>query len=464
MTKKMQASFTNNPLEYGPGDKVIQIYPVARPLIGLVVGSNKVEGKVYVNWNGRTMQVDPEEIQLAMGTPFFPSSRTASKSEERKLEKIVTALAETGSPLSKLGKFHAEFEKNLIKAGIANDEADDISHQYEDGFKKRISNVCLDPVPPVCGETVIVLDDAGSKPGKVGIFVGSEGADAIIDLNTDWSPVSNGSQLFRIPMVAVVPVHGSLRERLNGNACCASVNVKKERKASSKVANQAFCLFIASVKNVEVFDIKDFKAWVETTALPTGEVVVSAVVEKGGECDPLLKIYPIFNQRLAGFNIQNETDYKNAVQRVIPLIDNCKSSIYQYFQNNIIPDYVEEEVKKSLTASSSKVIIHDLNNDSKYEISSPEEAKDKTDKSAAEEAFKSGETVTMGKVVAEYVASKKIAKVSELVQIFMDRDDMTEQEAKDYVKELRERVADGENPEEVLYDEGLEPDYIFDLM
>jgi len=360
-------------------------------------------------------------------------------------------------------------------------------------------------------------------------------------------------------MVAVVPVQGALRERLNNNACCASVDVKKERKASSKVANQAFCLFISSVKNVEVFDIKDFKAWVETTTLPTGEVVVSAVIEKGGECDPLLKIFPIFNQKLAGFNIQNETDYKNAVQRVVPLIDNCKSSIHQYFQENIIPNYVEEEVKKSLTASS-KVIIHDLNNNENYEISSPDEAKDKTDKSAAEEAFKTGETITMGKVIAEFVASAKVAseqeyefknlgvendqyfqgagtsftdwddvfvgigsspyeaaedaledaassgknvdnikndmskeetvpedseniyqyvglylkeaktasiktaKLSELVEIFMNRDEMTEQEAKEYVKELQGRVADGENPEEVLYDEGLEPDYIFDLI
>jgi len=112
MTKKLKASFTNNPLEYRAGDKVIQIYPVARPMIGLVVGSNKVEGKVYVNWNGRTMQVDPEEIQLAIGTPFFPISRTASKSEERKLEKVVTALAEAGSPYN-AQQFHAKFD--LIK-------------------------------------------------------------------------------------------------------------------------------------------------------------------------------------------------------------------------------------------------------------------------------------------------------------------------------------------------------------
>ena len=526
MTKKIEASFTNNVLEYSAGDKVIQIYPVARPMIGVVVGSNKVEGKVYVNWNGRTMQVDPEEIQLAIGTPFFPVSRTASKSEERKLEKIVTALSKAGNPQQTKGnmpsRFHVEFERNLIEAGIAKDEADDIVHQYEDGFNKRVTIACLDPVAPVCGEPVVILSDKGSKPGKVGILVGSEGADAIVDLNTGWSPTSNGSQLFRIPMVAVVPINEALRERLNKSVCCASVNINKSRKASKKVANQAFSLFVSSVKNVDVVNIKGFKAWVETTCVSDAEelrIVVSAVIEREDECDPLLKIFPIFSQKLAGFDIQNDTDYNNAVQRVVPLIENCKSSILQYFQANIIPHYVEEEMKRSLTASSnvkykaifstdgkkinlermskfelgevmednsvntltweqfknspvtkkeqksvddnfvkallkqeknfgrqvdfnsfvkknnpsfeekvdwllentsakytkrgikaSKVIVHDLNDDSEYEVTTPDEAKDETDKSAVEEAFKSKEAVTMGKVVAEFVASKKEGK------------------------------------------------------
>lgn len=30
--------------------------------------------------------------------------------------------------------------------------------------------------------------------------------------------------------------------------------------------------------------------------------------------------------------------------------------------------------------------------------------------------------------------------------------------------EMRERVSNGEDPEEVLYDEGFEPDYILDLI
>lgn len=348
MNRKINASFTSNPLEYRPGDKVIQIFPVARPLIGVVVGANKVEGKVYVAWNGRTIQVDPEEIQLAAGTPFFTIRTGSINSETRHLEKIVSALAETGSP-NVTPEFHQNFEKNLINAGLSQEEADNVAHEYEDGFCKRFLSHCLDPVQAVCGEPVVVIDGGGSKPGKIGILVGSEGGDAIVDLDTSWSPASNGSQLMRVPLISVVPIDGALRERLNKNSCYASVG--KERKVSSRVASQAFCLFMSSVKNIDVFKMKDFNAWVETSSLPTGEVVVSAIIEHGGVCDPLLKRYPIFHQKISGFNIQNETDYKNAMQRIVPLIDNCRSSIIQYCRENIIPGYVEDEVKKSMSKS-----------------------------------------------------------------------------------------------------------------
>lgn len=54
--------------------------------------------------------------------------------------------------------------------------------------------------------------------------------------------------------------------------------------------------------------------------------------------------------------------------------------------------------------------------------------------------------------------------MNQLIEIFMKRDDMSKSEAVKYVNEMRERVYAGEDPEEVLYDEGLEPDYIFDLI
>lgn len=40
----------------------------------------------------------------------------------------------------------------------------------------------------------------------------------------------------------------------------------------------------------------------------------------------------------------------------------------------------------------------------------------------------------------------------------------TETEALEMIKEMHSRVIEGEDPEEVLYDYGLEPDYVFDLL
>lgn len=38
------------------------------------------------------------------------------------------------------------------------------------------------------------------------------------------------------------------------------------------------------------------------------------------------------------------------------------------------------------------------------------------------------------------------------------------EEALQEIKEMRNRVASGENPEEILYEYGLEPDYFFELI
>lgn len=54
--------------------------------------------------------------------------------------------------------------------------------------------------------------------------------------------------------------------------------------------------------------------------------------------------------------------------------------------------------------------------------------------------------------------------MNEIVKILMRRDNMTEEEAEETYAEAREAICDGEDPEEVLYDLGLEPDYIFDLL
>ena len=50
-------------------------------------------------------------------------------------------------------------------------------------------------------------------------------------------------------------------------------------------------------------------------------------------------------------------------------------------------------------------------------------------------------------------------------QVLTSRDGLTSQEADEEIKQLRQRVWDGENPEEILFNElRLEPDYIMDLI
>lgn len=55
--------------------------------------------------------------------------------------------------------------------------------------------------------------------------------------------------------------------------------------------------------------------------------------------------------------------------------------------------------------------------------------------------------------------------MSELKTVLMNRDKMSSEEADAVIAEMRERVLEGEDPEEVLMEEcGLEPDYVLDLL
>ena len=49
-----------------------------------------------------------------------------------------------------------------------------------------------------------------------------------------------------------------------------------------------------------------------------------------------------------------------------------------------------------------------------------------------------------------------------LYEVFKHRG-MTDTQAREMLEEMRERVWEGEDPEEILAEEGLEPDYVFDL-
>ena len=54
--------------------------------------------------------------------------------------------------------------------------------------------------------------------------------------------------------------------------------------------------------------------------------------------------------------------------------------------------------------------------------------------------------------------------MNETMEILMRRDRISKREAEEIVSDCRARIAEGEDPEEVMYDIGLEIDYIFDLI
>lgn len=54
-------------------------------------------------------------------------------------------------------------------------------------------------------------------------------------------------------------------------------------------------------------------------------------------------------------------------------------------------------------------------------------------------------------------------KNNPIIKILIERDGMSFEDAKELFLDLQERMLAGDCPEEVLYEIGLEPDYIFDL-
>ncbi len=57
-----------------------------------------------------------------------------------------------------------------------------------------------------------------------------------------------------------------------------------------------------------------------------------------------------------------------------------------------------------------------------------------------------------------------MADFTELKQALINGQDMSASEADEAIAEMKDRLYDSEDPEELLYEHGLEPDYIFDLL
>lgn len=51
-----------------------------------------------------------------------------------------------------------------------------------------------------------------------------------------------------------------------------------------------------------------------------------------------------------------------------------------------------------------------------------------------------------------------------LLQALMNSQDIDESQAEQIIREMADQVLEGSDPEELLSDEGLEPDYVMDLL
>lgn len=198
-------------------------------------------------------------------------------------------------------------------------------------------------------------------------------------------------------------------ENRYGSLCCELEYIENP---SIRSLENALSLMLDENKIINVFNVDNFKSYIELNFnAELKELTVTTIVEHYNPEERITERGPIFYQKLGGLDIQDETDFENAIRRIHTLISNCKSVVLQHFRDFIVPKYVEKELQREVKEESkiASVIIHDLNNDSKYQINSPDEAKNKVDKSVAEEAFNKKETISMGKVVAEYINDNKKA-------------------------------------------------------
>jgi hypothetical protein len=59
---------------------------------------------------------------------------------------------------------------------------------------------------------------------------------------------------------------------------------------------------------------------------------------------------------------------------------------------------------------------------------------------------------------------ENLVELTDLHKALMSRDGLSGEEAEEVIKEWREEVWNGSNPEELLFENGFEPDYVFDIL
>lgn len=345
MKKTRQAAMINNVAEFQPGDRVIQVYPVARPLVGVVTGANRVEGKVYVSWNGKVIQHDPEEIQLASCTPFFIVSRGKVSSEERgRFKRYVSALrttmSEYGGPLNTEG-----FAEALTQHRFSAQEARELAEHYSRRFVANLNRSHLEAPLPVEGEPVVVLSDGGRGRGVVGLCVGRDPLGyVVVDLHTDWTSRRDGSRLVHVPAVTVVPVSSPMRENLDRSEQEKKPEPQKRVLNERVLINTAKLGFEGEPKRLE-YECSNGKAWVELVlSQETINKNLIVIVAAFGELEEAM--FPLFEQWVE-LNVQgNKTDLNNSLQRARSLIENANAAALQFVRERLDSNYVVDNARE----------------------------------------------------------------------------------------------------------------------
>jgi hypothetical protein len=351
------ASFSNNVAEFAPGNMVIQVYPVARPIIGIVTGSNRVEGKVYVSWSGRVAQHDPEELQLASCTPFFsfPSGGKIASEELSLFRRYVSALRTASQDENATSE---TFREALVKEKFANDEADELTKCYIETLKAHRASLGLDPVLPKRGDSVVILSNGGKGPGIVGLLVAMQDGEAVVDVHTSWTSRRDGSNLVKIPLAAVVPISTSWDRPVRG--------VTAEAQSQPAVLNlpEAFStatrLYVDSLVRAGSsykYACPCGEAWVEVTATKEADRVNPLVkVAAFGQYANVSQAQKLLEQQTE-INVRgNEEDLRNSLEKVKSLVDTAKSAAMQFVREKLTPDFVEHDQRRFLKENAGKLL------------------------------------------------------------------------------------------------------------
>jgi len=204
------ASLTGLVQEFRPGQRVISVYPHPSPKEGVVTGVNPVEGKIYVSWDGRIRQHDPEEVQHSRYTSFYNMhSGLDSKIAGRELEKdsfARTALAVQGWIGS--GANSKELKDWLTDYNCYSQDNEKFVRYARREVKTIVAS---DPRMINEGDVVVLLTANGRKPGTVGICTAlSEDGMAVVQLDTAWSNHPESAKIAQVPLCMLVPVENSV--------------------------------------------------------------------------------------------------------------------------------------------------------------------------------------------------------------------------------------------------------------